>query len=552
MALYAIFGTSRQLVVAVSSAIAVMSASIVGGLAVANTAEFYAFTAALAIMVGLVAIVAGLLRLGRIAQFFSEPVLVGFVSALALVIAIKQVPKLLGLEASHGNLWQRCLDVIQQLPESNWATLAVGATSILLMIFLERRFHRIPAALVAMVYGIVVVQLFNLQALGVHVVGVVPTGLAAPKFPGVTLGQLMMLVPGAIGLTLVMFAEAIGPARSFAGKYSYRINANQELIALGTSNLGAGLFQGFPIGASLSKSAANDAAGGRSQMAGLIAAAATVLVALFLTPLFRNLPEATLAAIVIVAVAGMVKIRGFRWLYKVNRVDFAMALIAFLAVLSFEEVLVGLVVAVVISLLALIGRASQSRLSILGRVPGSIQFDDMRRYPQNLEVPDMLIVRPDEGLFFANAASLREVINKMALSAARPFRTVLVDLEMSNELDATSVHELRDLHKDLSALNLRLALSRVHQAVRDVLDRSELTPVIGEENIYHRGVDAVLAHLEEEGKHADVLMEMAAAVLEKTLGVLELAEPHTSGAERSKLETVSRQVQESIDTMRDE
>jgi MFS superfamily sulfate permease-like transporter len=164
----------------------------------------------------------------------------------------------------------------------------------------------------------------------------------------------------------------------------------------------------------------------------------------------------------------------------------------------------------------------------------------------------MLIVRPDEGLFFANAASLREVINKMAFSAARPFRTVLVDLEMSNELDATSVHELRELHKDLSALNLRLALSRVHQAVRDVLDRSELTPVIGEENIYHRGVDAVLAHLEEEGKHADVLMEMAAAVLEKTLGVLELAEPHTSGAERSKLETVSRQVQESIDTMRDE
>jgi MFS superfamily sulfate permease-like transporter len=178
-------------------------------------------------------------------------------------------------------------------------------------------------------------------------------------------------------------------------------------------------------------------------------------------------------------------------------------------------------------------------LSILGPVPGSIQLDDMRRYPQNLEVPDMLIVQPDEGFFFANAASSREAINEMVLAARRPFRTVLVDLEMSSELDATSVHELRELHKDLSAFNLRLMLSRVHQPVRDVVDSSELTPVIAEENIYHRGVDAVLAHMEEEG-----VMEMAVDVLQKTLDMLEMAEPHTSGAERSKLETAGRQVRE--------
>ena len=234
--LYAIFGSSKQLVVAVSAAIAVMSASIVGSIAAPGSAEFFALTGALALLLGLCAILAGLLKLGRIAQFFSESVMIGFVSGLAFIIAIKQLPKLFGLEPVHGHFWTRLFDFFQQLPETNWPTLVVGATSILVMIFLERRFHRVPAALVAMVYGIVVVQLFNLEALGVHVVGDIPAGLAAPQIPNVALHDVLWLIPGAIGMTLVMFAEAVGPARSFAGKHGYQIDPNQELIALGSSN----------------------------------------------------------------------------------------------------------------------------------------------------------------------------------------------------------------------------------------------------------------------------------------------------------------------------
>ncbi len=312
LVLYAIFGGSRQIVVGASSAIAVMSAGIIAGYAPADSAEFLALSASLAVLAGVVAILAGLLRLGRIAQFFSESVLVGFVSGLALVIAIKQVPKLFGLEAGEGNFWQRLYDLAIHLPETHLLTLAVGAASLVLMLVLERRFHRFPAALAALVFGIGVSALFGMEALGVHVVGAIPTGLAMPQLPDVTAQQLAQLIPGALAITLVIFAEGIGPMRSFAGKYRYPLSSDQELIALGASNAGAGLFQSFAVGVSLSRSAANDSGGARSQVSGLVAAAITILVALFLTPLFYNLPEATLAAIVIVAVARMFKWQAIR------------------------------------------------------------------------------------------------------------------------------------------------------------------------------------------------------------------------------------------------
>jgi sulfate permease, SulP family len=367
-----------------------------------------------------VAILAGLLRLGRIAQFFSESVLVGFVSGLALVIAIKQVPKLFGLEAGEGNFWQRLVDLVTHLPETHLLTLAVGAGSLVLLIFLERRFHRFPAALAALVFGIGVAAIFGLEALGVHVVGAIPAGLAMPQLPDVTAQQLVQLIPGALAITLVIFAEGIGPMRSFAGKYRYPLSSDQELIALGTANAGAGLFQSFAVGVSLSRSAANDSAGARSQVSGLVAAAITILVALFLTPLFYNLPEATLAAIVVVAVARMFKWRAIRRLWQVRRLDFALAMLTLLGVLTFEEVLTGLLVAVIVSLIALVLRASQARLSVLGRVPGSLTFSSVETQPENTTVPGLLIVRPDEGLYFANAAPCARTSGRWRWPPIRP------------------------------------------------------------------------------------------------------------------------------------
>jgi SulP family sulfate permease len=496
--LYAIFGTSPQLVVAVSTAVAVMSASIIGGLAPADSETFIVMTAALAIMAGIVAVLAGLLRLGRIAQFFSESVLMGFVAGLALVIMIKQVPKLFGLEPVHGNFWERAIELIRELPETDLLTLAVGLSCLLLMIFLERRFERIPAALVILIYSIAIVSVFNLD---VEIIGEIPAGLAPPKIPDISLQEWAMLIPGALAITLVMFSEAVGPDRSFARKHRYEINEDQELIGLGTANIGAGFFQGFPIGASLSKTAGSDAAGGTTQMAGVVAAIATALVALFLTPLFYNLPEAALGAIVIVAVSGMIKPRAFRRLYGLRRGDFWLAVVTFLAVLTFEEVLVGLLVGVLISLLALIIRTSEPKLSILGRIPGTIAFRSTKYHPGAIQTPDLLMVRPDEGIFFANAATLHKSIRELVINGDPVLRATILDLEMTNELDVPSAEMLGDLNEELEGRQVQLIIAGLHAPVKEMLDRSGVTEQIGAANVFPTVLEAVLvyaqAHVEE-------------------------------------------------------
>ena len=382
LVMFAIFGGSRQLVVGAASSVAIMSASIVVNMAAPGSADFIALTMALASLTGIISILAGILKLGIISQFFSESVLVGFISGLALLVIIKQVPKLLAVESAKGDFWERLYELVTDIPDTHLLTLAMGLSSLALMLLLERRFHRIPAALAALVYGIVVVSVFNLDTRGLHIVGDIPSGLAPPKLPGIGLDDMMALLPGAIGLTLVIFAEAIGPIQSFAGKHRYEVIPNQELIGLGLANVGAGLFQSFSVGGSLSKSASNDSAGAKTQLTGLVAAAITILVAIFLTPLFHNLPEATLGAIVIVAVARMFKLKAIRNLYRIRKSDFFLAFAALLAVLTFEKVLHALLFAVVLSLLVLVYRTSQPKYSILGRIPGRLQFADTRQKSQ--------------------------------------------------------------------------------------------------------------------------------------------------------------------------
>ena len=349
---------------AVSSIIATMSFATVSLIAEPNTSEFILITAALAVLAGLISILAGFLKLGRVAQFFSESVMVGFITGLALIIIAKQIPKLLGIEGGSGNFWERMYDIIIHLPESHLPTLITGILCLVLLFALEHYFHKIPAALVALVFGIAISVMFGLEARGVEIVGDIPAGLARPQWPAVSPQTWLLLLPGAFGLALVNFAEAIGPVRNFASIHKYKVDTNQELIGLGAANFGAGLFQGFPIGSSLSKSAANDRAGAHSQMSGMIAAGVTALVALFFTQWFYALPEATLGAIVIVAVTGMIKIAKLKHLNMVRREDFVLAMVALLAVLTFET-LEALLIAVIVSLFALVMRSSQPKLAVL-------------------------------------------------------------------------------------------------------------------------------------------------------------------------------------------
>jgi sulfate permease, SulP family len=500
---FAVFGTSRQLVVAVSSIIATMSFATVSLIAVPNTSEFILLTAALAVLAGLISILAGLLKLGRVAQFFSESVMVGFITGLALVIIVKQVPKILGIEGGAGNFWERLYEIIKHMPETSLPTLVTGVLCLILLIVIEHYFHKVPAALVALVFGIAFSVLFGLEGRGVEIVGAIPAGLAPPKWPAVGPQAWLLLLPGALGLALVNFAEAIGPIRGFASAHKYEVDTDQELIGLGAANLGAGLFQGFPIGSSLSKSAANDRAGAKCQMSGIIAAAGTAAVALFFTQWFYALPEATLGAIVIVAVSGMVKVPKLKHLYHVRRADFVLAMVALLAVLTVET-LEALLIAVIVSLFALVWRVSQPRLALLGRAPNSVLFGDVRRHPENQTVPGLLIVRPENGLFFANAAGIREVILSEMQSAAEPVKAVLLDLGATTDLDVPSADLIETLHEDLESRQVRLMLMRMIMPVRQMLELAGVMTKIKPQDVFAGPTEAVLDYLSSQGDAAGV------------------------------------------------
>jgi high affinity sulfate transporter 1 len=495
--LYAIFGSSKQLIVAVSAAVAVMSAAAVGLIASPGSDEFLALTAMIAIMVGVLAIIGGLLRLGRIAQFFSESVLTGFVFGLALVIAVKQLPKLFGQEAVSGDFFERLWDMIVHLPESNLWTVVIGISSLILMILLEKYVPRIPAALVALIVGIVMVAVLGLEGKGVEIVGKIPAGLAPPKIPEVSLVDAFFLLSGAAGIVLVSFAEAIGPARSFASEHGYEIDANQELLGLGAANLGAGLFQGFPIGSSLSKSAANDSAGAKSQMSAIIAALLTIIVALFLTSLFYNLPEATLGAVVIVAVTGMMNVPKMKRLYHLRKWDFALAMTALLGVLIFD-VLPGLLIAVGLSLFALIFRASTPKISLLGRKPHTMQFGDVREHPNCITTPGLLVIRVDENVFFANAESIKDEIKELLKSAKDPVEVIVLDLEMANDPDVPAVDMLDELNEELETLGITLMLTRIPSRMEELLQKSGTWEKFSEHSIHTRVIDAVFEFRRDE------------------------------------------------------
>jgi MFS superfamily sulfate permease-like transporter len=284
-------------------------------------------------------------------------------------------------------------------------------------------------------------------------------------------------------MALVCFAEAIGPSRAFAAAHKYEIDANQEWLGVGASNIGAGLFQGFPIGASLSKSAANDQAGAYSQMSGVIAALVTAIVALFFTQLFYYLPEATLGVIVIVAVSHMVKVDQMRHLYHVRRADFYLALVALLAVMTIE-ILEGLLLAVIMSIFALVWHASKPKLAVLGRVPKSMTFSNTRHHPENQTIPGLLLVRPENGLFFANAAGIHEAIIGEVNSSAVPVKVVSLDMGATSDLDVPGADMLIELHKELRQRDVRLVLAHLILPVREILARSDTSHEIGAQDLF--------------------------------------------------------------------
>lgn len=482
LALYAVAGTSRQLVVSPMSATAALSAGIVASVAGAD-GDPVALTTALALATGIVAVLAGLLRLGFLAAFISEPVLKGFIIGLALTIMIGQVPDLIGVEGGHGSFFEKTWALLGQLGDIDPLTLAVGLASLAALVLVRRTMPFLPGSLVVVLLAIGATILFGLDDRGLAVVGHIDAGLPRVGVPEVTATQFAELLGGAVGLMLIGFAEGLGAAKTYAARWGYDVDPNRELVGLGISNLGSGFLSGMVVNGSLSKTAVNASAGARSQVSALTAAALTVLTLLFLTGVFEQLPLATLAAVVVAAVVELVDVRSLRRLWRVRtgrlahfyqvtaRADFMAAGAALLGVLVFDT-LPGLVIGIAVSLILLLARTSRPRVTVLAPVGDQPDrpWVDAGRNPGYPTVPGLLAVRVEGALMFANAEYVRARVRELA-ARETGLRLVVLDGRATPSVDVTAAAMLVQLRADLRRDGADLALAEGIGQVRDVLAR---------------------------------------------------------------------------------
>ena len=483
-AAYALLGTSRHVVAAGTSAAAVLLASTVVALHPAGSSGYLTDAAALVFATGLLFVLAGVFRLGFIVQFLSRPVIEGFVFGLAVFVTVKQLPKLFGIEGGEGDTIRQLGHLIRHLGDTHGVTFAIGAAALVILFVGERWFPRIPGGLLVLVLGIAVSAGFDLASHGVDVVGKVPSGLPSVSVPRPPRADIVPLIAGALGMLLVIFSESLGAAQNFATKYGYSIDPNQELVALGVANAASGLVGGLPGGGSLSQSAVNEGAGARSEVSPLVATVLAIVTVLFLTPLFKDLPEAVLAALIIHAVSHLWKVAEFRQYRHERPLEFWVGLGTGVGVVTLD-VLPGLVIGVISMLLLVVYHASRPHLSVLGEVTGVPDaYGDIGRHPDYQAVRALLVLRLEAPLFYANASPVCEAIKQLAGSAEPKPRAVILDFGPNSELDITSSDDLGELARTLRSAGIDLALAEVREPVIESARRTGLLATLGEDHIY--------------------------------------------------------------------
>ncbi len=503
---YAVLGTSRHAKVTTSSTMAVMSASVVAPAAGGDTATYLAMTAMLAIIVGIYLLAAGILKLGFLADFLAKPVITGFIVGLAITIAVGQLPKLFGVEGSGGNVFDQLIHFAEQLPQTHLASLAIGVAAMVLILVLRRIDRRIPGPLIAVIGAILLTTALGLDEEGVAVVGDISGELSGPGLPDVSLGDLAYLATGAAGIMFLALAESLAASRAFANRHGYRIDPNQELVALGGSNAVSGLMGGFAVDASVSSMATGEAAGNKTQLASLVTAGGMLLTIIILAPLFTNLPQSLLAAVIITSVISLVDFAEWKRYIEWRKTDAALAIIAALGVLA-TSVLVGLVIAALVSVVILLYTASKPALAILGRLPGPHgHFVDAHRNPDAEAIEDLLIMRLDTPLYYFNATAVSDRVRKVVDEADEPPYAVLLDIEATIELDVTTSDALYELIGALEDRGTRLVLVHAKGTVRDRMRRVGLIERLGTNGMYPSeriAVEALAEAREQEAAAAE-------------------------------------------------
>jgi high affinity sulfate transporter 1 len=498
LVVYAATGPSRILVLGPDSSLAPLIAAAILPLAAGSEAEAVALAGALAVLSGLLCVGAGLARLGFITDLLSKPVRYGYMNGIALTVLLSQLPKLFGFSVDAEGVIPEAQAFLSGVGdgETNMTALILGVASLLVIFACKRWWPKIPGVLVAVVGATVAVGAFGLaQRYDLKVVGALPKGLPSFQLPGVAAADIPALVAGAIGIALVSFADTSVLSRTFAIRGGYRVNPNQEMVALGAANAAAGVFQGFSVSASSSRTPVAEAAGARTQLTGLVGALAIALMLLFFPNLVQNLPDSALAAVVISAAIGLIEIAGVRKLYRWRRMEFILSIVCFLGV-AVLGVIEGIFLAVGLALADFIRRAWRPYDAVLGRVDGLKGYHDVSRYPEAKRIPGLVLFRWDAPLFFANAEIFAERVSLAVAASPTPVRWVLVTAEPVTDLDTTAADVLRRLDDELEAAGIDLRFAEMKDPVKDRLRRYGLEKHLGADHFYPTigtGVDAYVA-----------------------------------------------------------
>lgn len=495
--LYALFGTSRQLSTGPSAALSAVAGSAVIVSGVAGDEAATALVAAVALAAGAIFLGMAILRMGWISQFMSKAVITGFLFGAAIDVTVGELPKLTGTTTSGTNVWQEFASWIRTIGEADGTTLLVGIVALVALFGLKRLAPALPGTLVVVVGGLVASAVLDLGGHGVALVGDVPRGLPIPGVPDLQLAwdNALVVIVAAIGIVAIGFSQTAGDARFFATKHGYRIDIDQETVAEGMANLGAGLLQGIPVSTSLSASSLNDNSGARSAMASLATGGIVVLTLVAFAPVFSVLPKAVLGAVIIDAVlAGMIDLPEMRRLYRVKPFDFGIAVAAILGVLTLG-VLGGIVVGVVLSLGWVVYVTATPPMPILGRVPGTHVFREVDAHPGAEQFPGILALRLDGGLFFVTSDALADRIREVAMGADPPVTAVVLDCQGIVFIDSQGSAKLRELVDLARARGITFRLARVKPSVMEVLARDGVVERIGADHIHLDVNEAVTAQL---------------------------------------------------------
>jgi high affinity sulfate transporter 1 len=464
---YALFGTSRQLAIGPTSAVAMLVGVTVAGMAEGDAARWAGIASLVAFTVAGLSLLAWLLQLSGLVSFISETILLGFKAGAALTIAMTQLPKLFGVPGGGDHFFERVWTLAGQLRDTSIVVLGMGLAALALLLLGEKFLPNRPISLLVVALAIVLVSVTSLAESGVATVGVLPAGLPEFTLPSVRWRDVEGILPLSGACFLLAYIEGISAARTLAANKDYEINPRQELLALGAANLVVAGGQGFPVAGGLSQSAVNDKAGARTPLALVFASATLAACLLFLTGLLANLPTVVLAAIVLVAVRGLIDVRALRHLWQVSRLEFQVAMVALVGVLLLG-ILKGVLLAAVVSLLMLLAGAARPHVAFLGRIPGTRRFSDLERHPDNELLPGIVVFRVESSLLYFNAEHVHRVV-WARLEAAPQIQLVVCDLSDAPLVDVAGARMLTSLHADLTRRSIQLRIVEAHAKVRDLL-----------------------------------------------------------------------------------